>query len=111
MTIRAGAATEVYDLQNDPREEHDDVARCAADGCGRDGRAHRRDPRARTASPAGAISADAQERLRCARLRRGLRRSVVGRRRRESRDDDRAWNDFEDALSALNAHRPDASAR
>ena len=78
MTIRAGAASEVYDLQSDPREEHD-VSAAQAVGRRGDGGAHRRDSR-RRAAPAGAraISPDAAGAPALARLRRQLGAAGAG---------------------------------
>jgi choline-sulfatase len=109
MTIRAGAATEVYDLRNDPREEHDVAAPQAAVAAAMAARAEAIHASA-AASNARAISPEAQERLRslgyvASSVQPG---PVSGAPNPATRI--AMWNEFEDALSALSAHRPDALA-
>src|SRR5213592_182858 len=63
MAIRAGASTEVYDLQNDPREEHDASLAQPAVAAAMASRAEALHASA-TTSQAHSLSADAAERLR-----------------------------------------------
>ena len=109
-TIRAGAATEVYDLQRDPREEHDVVGVAS--------RRRRRDGDAQSRRFTRARRRRALERSR-PRRRSGCARSATSRARRRPRQARMrpnpsariaTWNEFEDALSALTARRADALA-
>ncbi len=110
MTIRAGAATEVYDVRSDPGEVHDVAA-------AQPGVASSMSARAATIHASGGanggapISADARERLRSL----GYVASSVQPSSSSSAPNPSArigvWNDFEDALTALNAHRPEALAQ
>ncbi|MCU1383538.1 MAG: hypothetical protein JWL71_2235, partial [Acidobacteria bacterium] len=106
-TIRAGAASEVYDLTNDPREEHDVAAAqpaVAAAMIARAGAIHD----SAAAAPDRAMSADAQERLRSL----GYVASSVQPASTAIAPNPAAriaaWDDFEAALSALAAHRAGA---
>ena len=107
MTIRAGAATEVYDLRSDPRQEHDVAASQALLAAAMAARAETIHASA-AASNGRAISPDVQERLRslgyvASSVQPGSASSAPNPATRIA-----MWNDFENALSALTAHRPDA---
>jgi choline-sulfatase len=107
MTIRAGAATEVYDLRSDPRQERDVAASQALLAAAMAARAEAIHASA-AASNARAISPEAQERLRSL----GYVASSVQPGPASGAPNPAAritiWNEFEDALSALIAHRPGA---
>jgi tetratricopeptide (TPR) repeat protein len=107
MTIRAGASTEVYDLQNDPLEAHDIAASQSAVASAMAARAGAIHASA-AAGGARTISPEAQERLRSL----GYVASSVQTAPAADAPNPAAriatWNAFEDALSALNAGRPDA---
>ena len=110
MTIRGGASTEVYDLRSDPREEHDVSASQAAVAAAMAARAESIHASA-AASNARAISPEAQERLRslgyvASSVQPGPSSGAPNPATRIA-----TWTDFEDALSALTAHRPDAQTR
>jgi len=100
--IRAGAAAEVYDLRNDPREAHDVSGAPPAIAAAMRARAEAIHGAAAT-SQAGALPADARDRLRAL----GYVAAGGGAPAASSADNPAAsiaaWNDFEDALSALNA--------
>jgi len=109
MTIRAGGATEVYDLQSDPREEHDVAASQAAVASAMSARAGAIHASGGS-SAARTISPDAQDRLRSLGY-------VASAAPTSSTSEGPApatriaeWNTFEDALSALAAHHPEALA-
>ena len=106
MTIRAGASTEVYDLRSDPREKHDVSASQAAVAAAMAARAEAIHASA-APSNARAISPEAQERLRSL----GYVASSVQAARSSGATNPATrtamWNEFEDALSALTAHRPE----
>jgi arylsulfatase A-like enzyme/Tfp pilus assembly protein PilF len=109
MTIRAGAATEVYDLQSDPREAHDVSTSQAAVAAAMAARADTLHASA-AASSARAISPETQERLRslgyvASSIQPGPASNAPNPAARIA-----AWNEFEDALSALTARRPGAQA-
>ena len=110
MTIRAGASTEVYDLQRDPREEHDVAASQAAIAAAMAARAdaiHASAAASRRARDfAGGAGAAALARLRRQFGAAGARR----RTRRIRRARIATWNDFEDALSALAGAPPRRAA-
>jgi choline-sulfatase len=105
-TIGAGATAEVYDLQRDPREEHDVVAEQASIAAAMSGRSSAIHASA-AAGGARAISSEAQERLRAlgyvASSAPPATAAGVNPRTTIA-----SWNEFEDALAALNAHRPSA---
>jgi choline-sulfatase len=109
--IRAGAATELYDLRHDPQEQHDVAASQTATAAALVGRIDAIRASAKPTAAPGAISADAQERLRAL----GYVASSVQTSAAANGPNPAAkiavWNEFEEALSALNAHRPDATAR
>ncbi|HKB11544.1 MAG TPA: tetratricopeptide repeat protein, partial [Vicinamibacterales bacterium] len=105
-TIRAGAATEVYDLQDDPREDRDVVSThqaIASAMSARAGAIHG------TAAAQPAISADAQERLRSLGYVASSTQPAPGDAAISPRAVIGAWNAFEEALTALNAHQPAAA--
>jgi len=105
-TIRAGAAAEVYDLRNDPREAHDVAAAQPAIAAAMSARAS--GIHGAASAQARSISQEAQERLRAL----GYVAAGAGAQPAAGAPNPAAsigaWNDFEDGLSALNAHRPAA---
>ena len=105
MAIRAGASTELYDLQNDPLQEHD-VSRVqtavAAAMAARADKVHA----SATTSTARAIPADAQERLRALGYVASATQPDPLTGARNPAATIAIWNEFEDALDALGAHRP-----
>ncbi len=109
MTIRAGAATEVYDIRADPRQQHDLAASQPAVAAAMGARAEALHASA-SSSSARAMSPEAQERLRALGYVASSAQltTAVGAPNPASRI--AAWNEFEDALSSLSAHRPDALA-
>jgi arylsulfatase A-like enzyme/Tfp pilus assembly protein PilF len=107
MTIRAGLATEVYDLRADPREEHDIFASQAAVGAAMSARAGA--IHASAAAPgARTISPEAQERLRSLGYVASSTQAAPAADAPNPAARIATWNEFEDALSALSSHRPDA---
>jgi choline-sulfatase len=105
MTIRAGAATEVYDVQSDPAETHDVAAAqagVAAAMSARAGAIHA----SGGASGGAAISADARERLRSLGYVASSAQPSSGSRAPNPAARIAVWNDFEAALTLLNARRP-----
>jgi choline-sulfatase len=106
-TIRAGAAAEVYDLRQDPHEEHDLSATQAAVGLAMAARADAIHASAAAANPR-AISPEAQERLRALGYVASSAAPATTSTAPNPSGHIAAWNAFEDALSALTAHRPDA---
>src|SRR4051812_8880754 len=105
-TIRAGSASEVYDLQHDPGETHDVAAAQSAVASAMAARADRIHVAA--VESARTISADAQERLRALGYVAGTAQPAVGTAAVNPRTTTAAWTAFEDALADLNAHRPSA---
>jgi arylsulfatase A-like enzyme/Tfp pilus assembly protein PilF len=106
-TIIAGSATEIYDLSRDPGEEHDLSALQAAAAAAMRGRADA------IHSSGGAdgrrvISAETQERLRALGYVASSAEPAPATGAPNPAKLIAAWNDFEDALSALNARRPSA---
>lgn len=110
MTIRAGASTEVYDLQNDPGEQQNVVGTQATIAAAMTARIDVVRARAKDQATTGgpAISKDAEERLRALGYVAGSPRtsSATGGENPATRI--ATWNAFEEALSRLNEHRPDA---
>jgi len=109
MTIRAGSSTELYDLQRDPREERDLSASQAAVAAAMAARAELIHASA-AASGTRAVSPEAQERLRSLGY---VASSVQAAPAADAPNPVKliaAWNEFEDALSALTAGRQDAQA-
>ena len=107
--IRAGAATEVYDLQRDPREEHDVSA---SQGAVATAMATRVEAIHASAAAAGArtISPETQERLRSLGYVASSAQAGPGSNAPNPSARIATWNEFEDALSALTARRADALA-
>jgi arylsulfatase A-like enzyme/Tfp pilus assembly protein PilF len=106
--IRAGASTELYDLGSDPRETHDLASAQQATASAMAARidaigAHG------GATPARAISSDAQERLRALGYVAGTTQPTASAHAPNPASVIAAWNLFENALSALNAGRPEAA--
>ncbi len=105
--IRAGAATEVYDLQLDPREEHDVSASQGAVATAMAARAEAIHASA-SASNVRIISPETQERLRSLGYVASSAQTGPGSNAPNPSARITSWNEFEDALSALAARRPDA---
>jgi choline-sulfatase len=106
MTIRAGAATEVYDLAKDPREEHDVSASQPAVATAMAARAD--GLHASAATGTRTISPEAQERLRALGYVASTPSAASTAGAPNPASHIATWNAFEDALSALSAHRSDA---
>jgi Flp pilus assembly protein TadD len=109
MAIRAGAATELYDLQADPRQAHDVASAHAAIAAAMGAQANAIHAAAVTPA-APTISADAQERLRALGYVASSAPSESLSAARNPATTIAIWNRFEDALSAFAAHRPEAAA-
>jgi arylsulfatase A-like enzyme/Tfp pilus assembly protein PilF len=107
--IRAGAATELYDVQQDPLEQHDVAATQTSTTTAFAARIDSIRATAKPSTPT-AVSAEAQERLRAL----GYVASSAGMTKGEAAPNPSAhiaaWNVFEEALTALNAHDPRARA-
>ena len=106
-TIRAGAGTEVYDLQIDPREAHDVSAAQQTMAAAMRARAEAIHGAAST-TQGSALSADARDRLRALGYVAAGGNSPAASSAENPAASIAAWNEFEDALSALNARRPAA---
>jgi choline-sulfatase len=104
--IRAGSASEVYDLEHDPGETHDVAAAQSAVSSAMAARADAIHGAA--VASARTISPDAQERLRALGYVAGTAQPAAGTAAINPRTTTGAWTAFEDALAALNAHRPSA---
>jgi len=109
MAISGAGATTLYDLQNDPREEHDVSA---AQRSVTAALASRIDAiRRRAAKPAGrAISSDAAQRLRSLGYVASSGQSSPGDGGPHPAARIDAWNQFEEALAALNSGQVAAAA-
>ena len=107
MAIRAGAATEVYDVRADPREEHDVASAQASVAAAMTARADAIHASAAAAN-GHAISPDAQERLRSLGYVASSAQPGPASGAPHPATRIAAWNEFEEALSALNTRRPDA---
>ena len=107
--IRAGLATEVYDLRRDPREEHDVSASQGAVAAAMAARAEAIHASA-VASGARAISPETQERLRSLGYVASSAQAGPGSNAPNPSARIATWNEFEDALSALAARPADALA-
>jgi arylsulfatase A-like enzyme len=107
MTIRAGASTEVYDLQNDPGEAHDVAASQGAVAAAMAARAGAIQASA-AAGAARTISPEAQERLRALGYVASSAQAAPASDAPNPAARIATWNAFEDALAALNAGRSDA---
>jgi choline-sulfatase len=108
-TIRGGTTTEVYDLRNDPVEARDVSAAQGAVAAAMANRAAAIHDTA-AASGAPAVSPEAQERLRSLGYVAGSVQSAPATDAPNPAARIGTWNDFEDALSALSMHRPEATA-
>jgi tetratricopeptide (TPR) repeat protein len=109
MTIRAGAATEVYDLQSDPFEQHNVATTQASIAAAMSLRAQTLHGNA-VASGSGVISSDAQERLRSLGYVASSAQPAVGSGAPNPATRIATWNAFEGVLAAMNAKQPDALA-
>jgi arylsulfatase A-like enzyme/thioredoxin-like negative regulator of GroEL len=109
MTIRAGASTEVYDLRHDPLQAHD-VA--ASQGAMASAMAARAGAIHGSAAAGGTrvIAPEAQERLRSLGYVASSAPAAPAGDAANPASRIAVWNDFEDALAALNAGHPDAVA-
>ena len=110
MAIRAGSQMELYDLASDPQQLHD-VAR--AQSAIATAMATRMETihASATASDTRAVSPEAVERLRAlgyVATTATLTNTATPRTLPNPANLIDVWNRFEEALSALNAHRPDA---
>jgi len=105
-TIRAGSTSEVYDLQQDPGEAHDLGATQGGVAAAMAARANA--IHAAAVDSAHTISPDAQERLRALGYVASTAAPPSGSAAVNPRTTTAAWSAFEDALAALNAHRPSA---
>jgi arylsulfatase A-like enzyme/Flp pilus assembly protein TadD len=108
-TIRAGTSTEVYDVGTDPREEHDVSASQGTIAAAMTPRMEAIHASAAAAS-ARTISPDAQERLRSLGYVASSAQSRPAADAPSPATRIATWNEFEDALSALAGHVPDAQA-
>jgi arylsulfatase A-like enzyme/Flp pilus assembly protein TadD len=107
MTIRSGSSIEVYDLRNDPGELHDVNTTQAATASAMSARLDA--ITAATASPSNrTVPPDVAERLRALGYVASSTQPAVGADARSPAAMIESWNRFEDALNALNAHRPQA---
>jgi arylsulfatase A-like enzyme/Tfp pilus assembly protein PilF len=106
-TIRAGAAAEVYDVANDPREEHDIAAAQTSVAAAMAARAAAIHASAAAASGSH-VSAEAQERLRALGYVATSAQAAPASGAPNPASRIKTWNDFEEALTALSGHRPDA---
>jgi arylsulfatase A-like enzyme len=109
MTIRAGASTEVYDLQSDPLEQHDVAATQASIGAAMSVRAQTLHGTA-AASSGRTISSDAQERLRSLGYVASSAQPAAGSDSPNPATRIATWNAFEAVLAAIAAHQPGALA-
>jgi arylsulfatase A-like enzyme/Flp pilus assembly protein TadD len=107
--IRAGAATEIYDLEHDPREEHDVSASQGTVATAMAARAEAIHASA-AASSARTISPETQERLRSLGYVASSAQTGPGSNAPNPSARISTWNEFEDALSALTARRAGALA-
>ena len=108
-TIRAGTATELYDLNNDPREAHDLSTSQAAVAAAMTTRAEAIHASAADSST-HTISPEAQERLRSLGYVASSPQSGTSSNAPNPSTRISTWNEFEGALSALTSRRPDALA-
>jgi tetratricopeptide (TPR) repeat protein len=109
MTIRAGASTEVYDLQSDPLEQHDVAAAQASIAAAMSVRAQTLHGTA-AASSVRTISSDAQERLRSLGYVASSAQPAAGSDAPNPAARIATWNAFEAVLAAIAAHQPGALA-
>jgi choline-sulfatase len=106
-TIRAAAATEVYDLKNDPAETRDRAGTEQAVAAAMTRTIDRIHGSGR-ATTARVASRDAEERLRALGYVASSAQPVLNPGAANPATKIAAWNAFEDALAALNENRPDA---
>ncbi len=111
MTIRAGASTEVYDLQNDPREQHDVAASQPTVAAAMAARVDAIRASATTRTAAGSISKESEERLRALGYVASSAPTSAAAGGPNPATRIETWNAFEEALSALTEQRPDARTR
>ncbi len=106
-TIRAGASAEVYDLQNDPREQRNIAA---AQTNTSNAMSARIDAiRAKATASTREISAEAAERLRALGYVASSAQPSAGGGGPNPANEIASWNQFEDALSELSAHHAGAA--
>ena len=107
--IRGGAATELYDLARDAQEQHD---LAAAQPARTVALTSRLDAIGASAQPSrsATVSADAQERLRALGYVAGSPAAAPAADAPNPASRISAWNAFEEALTALNTHEPNAAA-
>ena len=106
-TIAAGNAVEVYDVAHDPREAHDVAPSQGPTATAMRGRADAIHASGGASQPR-AISADAQERLRALGYVASSAAPAGASGAQNPAKEIAAWNEFEDALAALNARKPSA---
>jgi tetratricopeptide (TPR) repeat protein len=104
--IRAGAATEVYDLQHDPGEQHDVATAQPAVATAIASRAA--EIHGAATDRGTTLSADAGERLRALGYVASTAQTPPASSAPNPRTTIAAWNEFEDALAALNHHKVSA---
>ena len=109
MAIRAGAATELYDIDHDPQEQHDLSALQAATVAALDARIATIQKGASNGG-AVAVSREAQERLRALGYVAASPGAPASPDTPNPARHIATWNAFEEALSALNARDPRALA-
>jgi choline-sulfatase len=108
MAIKGGSATAVYDLQSDPREERDVAPAQPSIAAAMAARID--SIRQRGAGSSGrAISSDAAERLRALGYVASTSPPASGDGGLHPASKIEAWNQFEDALAALNARHAEAA--
>ena len=108
MTIRAGASTEVYDLQNDAGEQRDVAAAQATIAAAMAARIDALRAANQPTAGTSVISKEAEERLRALGYVASSVQPASGAGGPNPATRITTWNAFEEALSSLNAHRPDA---
>lgn len=111
MAIRAGASTEVYDLQNDPLEQHDVSASQPTIAAAMAARVDAIRASATKRAAAGNISKEAEERLRALGYVASSAPASAAAGGPNPTTRIETWNAFEEALSALTEKRPDARTR
>src|SRR5262249_41820118 len=107
-TIAAGSASEIYDVVQDPREEHDLAASQAATAAAMRGRAEAIHGSGGGSQPRP-VSAGARERLRALGYVASSAPAAPSGGAPTPAKEIAAWNAFEDALADLNAHKPQAA--
>ena len=109
MAIRAGGATELYDLQSDQRQQRNVAGTHPAVAAAMAAKAASIHATAAAATPV--VSAEAQERLRALGYVASSAAPAPAKDAKNPATTIAVWNEFEQALAALVAHRPDAAAR